>query len=189
MDALRAQIQTLSDTDFTGLKAWIQTEETQRRRTAIAEAEVIADLRDRGVITPPAPPVPDDQSHDVAAYPSWKNPGTAHEKMYNYGDRVQHRGRIWESQSKGLNSWEPGAPGVYGFIWRDITDDLTRPESPAPPEEGTPDTPTPKMWRAGLRLEVGDLVDFNGAVYTVMQAHTSADHWPPDAAHSLYQAT
>lgn len=197
---LQEDVMALHDEAFQEFKRWVNITETQRRKDDVAKAEFLDEMRADGVVESPAPPVDEADRHNVDAYPEWRNPGTTHALMYTRGDRVQHNGRVWESMTSGLNSWEPGGTGVYDFIWRDITDSLTPPEPepdlPPEPEEPTdPETPAEPVepavpaWSAGVDYSPGDAVTYNGAVYVVLQAHTSADHWRPDAAHSLYQAT
>ena len=41
-------------------------------------------------------------------------------------------------------------------------------------------------FKAGEDVEAGDLRDYNGTVYEVLQAHTTAAEWTPDIAHSLW---
>ena len=38
----------------------------------------------------------------------------------------------------------------------------------------------------GVQYETGDRVQYDGAAYKVLQAHTSQEAWTPDAAVSLY---
>ena len=59
-------------------------------------------------------------------------------------------------------------------------------EEPEPePEPGTLDNPF--IWAAGDEYEIDHYIIYNGTVYRVLQAHTSAAHWPPDAVASLYE--
>lgn len=39
------------------------------------------------------------------------------------GARVWRNGRLWESQVPN-NTWEPGAPGVYDNVWKDVTEEV-----------------------------------------------------------------
>ena len=55
------------------------------------------------------------------------------------------------------------------------------PHAPAP--EPTPDAPE---FRAGEQVKPGDLRTYKGTVYQCLQAHTTADHWTPDVAASLW---
>lgn len=98
---------------------------------------------------------------------------------YPEGYRVQHNGRLWESQIR-ANVWEPGDPDdpqSYRW-WKDIT--------PAPePDPGT----TPAWAGEGHAYEVGDVVTYQGTEYECTQAHTSQPDWTPDATPSLWTTT
>lgn len=48
---------------------------------------------------------------------AWIQPGPLN--GYSIGDRVTHNGKLWESQVND-NNWEPGAPGVYDNIWKEV---------------------------------------------------------------------
>ena len=174
---------------------------SERDRDA-GRAEVISDLREQGTIVGPDV-ASGEPSESPDGVPAWRDPGTDHTKMYLVGDLVSHRGRVWRSNVEGLNSWEPGADGVYGFIWADVTDELwpPKPENPEP-EPGEPESPgeaeapsepdgsqdNPYPFAAGLQLSPGQYVVFQGRVFEVLQGHTSADHWPPPDAPSLFKA-
>lgn len=41
-------------------------------------------------------------------------------------------------------------------------------------------------WQAGVNYQIGDIVTYNGVDYIIIQAHTSAAHWPPNLVVSLY---
>lgn len=42
-------------------------------------------------------------------------------------------------------------------------------------------------WMPGVDYSLGDVVRYNNELYQVLQNHTSADHWRPSVAHSLYR--
>lgn len=168
---IQTAITALTPTEFTDLARWFYTESDRRRSAAHADtgrAEVIANLRGDGTIDSPTG---DPTSGQVAV---WVAPGTIHTQMYLHGDVVTHQGRVWRSEHRGLNSWEPGAPGVDARIWVDIT-----------PEDDDPDGAIP--FRAGVVVSPGDIIRFRDALYEVIQAHTMADHWPPDALPAMYR--
>ena len=43
-------------------------------------------------------------------------------------------------------------------------------------------------WKVGIDYKVGDLLAFHGALYEVIQAHTSQSDWKPDTAESLFKS-
>ncbi|MCQ9340019.1 hypothetical protein NQ028_02520, partial [Corynebacterium phoceense] len=77
------------------------------------------------------------------------------------------------------NSWEPGTLGFDGRIWEDIT--------PAAAEEDPTTGETITEWRPSIAATVGMKLTYNGAAYEVIQAHTTAAHWLPDALPALYK--
>jgi len=42
-------------------------------------------------------------------------------------------------------------------------------------------------WMPGVHYQLGDIVRYNNELYQVLQNHTSANHWRPSQAHSLYR--
>lgn len=185
MDKLKEQVQGLTEGEWIEFLDWVVGEEKDRREAAPAvsegQAEIIADLRDKGVVADPAP------EGEVAP---WRDPGTDHSRMYLLGDRVSHEGKVWTSRVNGLNSWEPGAPGVYSNVWE------ADPEEPAPetPTEGenagtyTPGDSVPVTeFKPGEQVEVGDLRAFEGHTYRVVQAHRTQEDWTPDAEPALWK--
>ena len=175
---ITGQIAALPDAAFEALRIWV-AHDALRRQDAWgrqqAQAELVAALRADGAID--APPAGDADT-PLADLPAWQDPGTLHADMYLPGNRVLHDGRVWESTHPGLNHWRPGSPGVDYRIWRDIT-----PEPEPEPDE--PDAP-PAWDGQGHPYTAGDLLTYQGIVYTVVQSHTSASHWTPDTVPSLY---
>ena len=104
----------------------------------------------------------------------WHQPTGAHD-AYPRDAVVAHSGRVWKSRHP-ANAWEPGGQGVPPGLWEDVTDDAPAPE-PAP---------TAPTFKAGEKVKPGDLREWKGTVYRVVQAHTTADHWAPDTATSLW---
>ena len=98
------------------------------------------------------------------------------------GAVVTHNGKIWLSTYPGLNHWEPGAHGVDERIWLDITDQV----HPTEPEENTA-SPGAIPFGPGLPVQPGDIVEYEGAQYRVLSAHTTASHWPPSEADALFK--
>lgn len=167
-------IQLMDPREFQQMRRWFLREEIPRRESATAQAEMIKNLRDNGHVPCPAEPT---EPTGLEDFSDWVNPGTDHGAMYLRGDRVAHNGAVWESQVDGLNSWEPGGPGVYSHIWADITDMLTPPVEPTEPEPSSaPDFVQPTGGHDAYK--VGDRVRFNGAVY---ESIIDNNVWSPDA--------
>jgi hypothetical protein len=63
--------------------------------------------------------------------------------------------------------------------------------TPAPPPSSATPTPTPTPaatpWKAFTKYEAGDLVSFGGAVYRVLEAHTSLPGWEPTKLPNLFE--
>ena len=184
MEELQKQIQALNSTDWQAFLAWIVGDERNRREAQPAleqaQAEVVKELQDAGKLPlPDALTDPEKLPEDASDVPEWVNPGTDHSMMYREGDIVRHDGRIVRSTHKGLNSWEPGTLGLDGRIWEDIT-----------PAETTEDPATGETiieWRPGITATTGMKLTYNGATYEVVQEHTTAAHWLPDALPALYK--
>lgn len=188
-DSILSLVPLLTDGELDDLRYHLNREEPKRREKESATAEVVSDLRDTGDIKGTAADTIEnvlrgEASSNPADYKPWQNPGTDHSKMYTYHQTVSYKGRIWTSETRNLNSWEPGT--VPSHIWRDVTDELEDANKPADEVEETPDTSV-KPFKAGLQVTPGDKVSFNGHTYEVITAHTTADHWPPDAASSLFK--
>ena len=45
------------------------------------------------------------------------------------------------------------------------------------------------QWQPGMEYKVGDIVQFLGKLYEVVQAHTAQDDWQPDQTPALYELT
>lgn len=170
------------------LLGWVVSVEKPRRDASPAveqaQAEVVKELQDSGKLTPP-PAATEAQATEAGRAPDWQDPGTDHAAMYHEGDVVAHAGHLWVSRHPYLNSWEPGAQGVDGRIWEDIT---PKPAEETPTEPGT-DAPAGSrapQWAPGVQYVPGEEVTYNGASYRVQQAHTSQADWTPDAVASLY---
>ena len=69
----------------------------------------------------------------------------------------------------------PGSPSAWGHLFKTETAPTTPPEQPATP-----------AWAEGVAYKVGDIVTFNGATYTCLQAHGSQAGWTPAAVPSLW---
>lgn len=45
------------------------------------------------------------------------------------------------------------------------------------------------LWTPGVAYAVGDLVQYHGKLYEVVQAHTSQEDWQPDTVPALFKST
>lgn len=198
MQELKKAVEALTDDAFSDFYSWVTVDERDRRRAAPYQADIIAELRESGELEAPKTAVIEqDKELAVDDVPPWENPGTLHSKMYTFGAVVSHKARIWRSEHRGLNHWEPGAQGIDERIWRDITDEVTGKAADDTnaddTDAGDTDASTPGAaqdgaipFKAGLNLKAGDVVVHQGAKYKVLQPHTSQSNWTPDAVPALF---
>lgn len=79
--------------------------------------EILMDeIRAIGGDVPAQPPVEE--------FPEWSPWNGLGKCPWQMGSKVSHAGSLWLSGVED-NIWEPGAPGVYEFIWQNITDEMT----------------------------------------------------------------
>ena len=155
-----------------------------------ARAEVMASLAETAPELVQAHVTLEEAKTDPGKVPEWKNPGSDFLKASRQGAVVKHADKYWLSETETLNVWEPGAEGVHATIWRDVTHEV-KPPAPVTDEageviaQGSRNNPFPFV--AGIQVQKGQFVNFNDTVYKVLSDHTLADHWPPNAAHSLFQ--
>lgn len=203
---LQDTIQTLPDQEFRDLKAWIVTTETDRRaalpQIEEARAEDTQKLWEAHPELKPAFKTEEDAPQSggaltledlLAQYDQWVQPTGAHDALPT-GAIVAHKRRIWRTDLPTLNVWEPGTPNT---MWVDITDMLLAQANQAPQPEETdapeePDAPEPEganvqEWAPNLNVTPGERYRFQGDTYEVIQGHTSAAHWPPNAVPALYR--
>lgn len=155
-----------------------------------ARAEVVASLAEAAPDLVQAHVTLEEAKADPGKVPAWKSPGSDFLKAFRQGAVVKHAGKYWVSETETLNVWEPGAEGVHSTIWRDVSHEV---QPPAPKTDGsgkvipqgTAENPFPFV--AGVQVKAGQYVLYQDQKYKVLQGHTLADHWPPNAAHSLFQ--
>ena len=169
-------LEALADSELHDLSARIAAEWERRRASAVTDqtlAEVITGLQDSGKLTPPP------AGEDVDTAVPWADPGTDHSLMYRQGAYVTHEGRTWLSRHPGLNHWEPGATGVDGRIWLDVT--------PAPIDEDTGEGQI-IAWGVGQDVQPGDLRTHDGQTWECILAHTTHEGWAPGPdTHTVWQ--
>lgn len=182
---LQDTIRALPDEEFAQLKSWIVTAETDRRAALPAveqaQADIVTELQDAGKLEKPEVATEEQAKEDAAKVPEWQDPGTRHDLMYHYGDVVRFEGKLVRSTHQGLNSWAPGTLGFDGRIWEVIDTPETEPETSETGETEVPE------WQPNLNVKPGERYTFQGETYEVVQPHTSAAHWPPNAVPALYK--
>ena len=167
---------TFTDADLHDLSAQIAAEWERRRASAVTDAtvaEVVTGLQDAGKLPAPA------SGTDVETAAPWTDPGTDHSAMYRQGAYVTHEGKTWLSRHPGLNHWEPGAQGVDGRIWLDVT--------PVPIDEETGEEQI-IAWGVGQEVQPGDLRTHDGQTWECILAHATHEGWAPGAGtHTVWQ--
>ncbi len=155
---IEIDLTSVSDTDLSDLIQRAYAEDARRRTisTAQEKTEQIAQEYARAI-----------GREDGA---EWKQPTGAHD-AYTLGAVVSYNGATYRSTIP-ANVW---APDAYPAGWEVITD-----------HEPTPQPDATDWSGSSVSYEVGDLVTYNGVVYSVLQAHTSQAGWTPDAVPSLY---
>lgn len=178
---LQDQIAALPDVEFHELRQWMvdQARLREARPLVVAREDEIA--REFHAANPTA--ADPDTGHLV-----WFQPTGAHD-AWPIDATVTHNGRVWVNISGVPNVWEPGADGpVPTWRERDV-DDAPAPEYPGDddePDGSAPEEPQTPAWEPGVDYKIGNVVDYQGVEYRVIQDHTSAGHWTPDAVASLY---
>ena len=87
-----------------------------------------------------------------------------------------------EDWTVGRVSWDGSSVTVTALSPEEYLDiDLSDPEPEPEPE------PAVREWAAGMGVAAGDRIRYEGAVYVVVQAHTTQDGWRPDAVPALYR--
>lgn len=183
-DAVCHAAKRLTDEELQRLRMWAYADEPRRREQAVrdklreeagqaAEAELVDQLVKDGKLAGNGAPTEDELEGPA---PEWVNPLDDHSMMYRPGQIVTHNGKTWVSRHPGLNHWEPGTQGVDERIWEEYR----------PPVDDSPSSPYPE-WRAGMAVNVGDIVRYDGSYWKVLQAHTTQSDWVPSQLPALYE--
>lgn len=79
---------------------------------------------------------------------------------------------IWDGdEHKNISgAWLTASPADYPLGWAQQT--------------GLPDDVP--QWGPGIDVTAGDLLEYQGTVYRILQAHTTQENWLPDALPALY---
>ena len=94
------------------------------------------------------------------------------------GPNLELMGDGWES---GRVVWD-GDSVTVSVLSEEEYEDIDFPEpEPEEPEQDVRD------WVAGMSVQAGDRLRYQGVVYVVVQGHTTAAHWQPDGLPSLYR--
>ena len=80
-----------------------------------AVMEMLLSLASRVEALEKKEPAPDPGEDDPVEHEAWK-PWDGISNKYQYGEIVSHNGKLWLSNYKGQNVWEPGAPGTES-LW------------------------------------------------------------------------
>ena len=170
LDTIAASLPQLTDREFLELRGGLIPDEARRRETAPAVAETMQTVfKEHPELDPAAP------DKRTGKRREWRQPLGAHD-AYKPGAVIKHNGKLWVNVLDVMNVWQPGVHG-----WAETTEDeqADNPVANEPEPEAVP-------FKPGMELKAGDVVTYNGHEYKVIQPHTSAAHWPPDAAHSLF---
>ena len=212
-DAARLIVMRLSDRELRDHRLYCSDEEPKRRQReqdkAVAQAETIEAVWEAHPELKPqfetgtvkVTPTTKDGRITLAAllkaYPPFVQPTGAHDALPP-GAQVSDEGLIWRNDLNKLNVWKPGTMNAG---WTDITDELLAELNPPAPEAepGAPDgtepeaeageqtAPAVQEWAPNLNVAPGERYQFQGDTYEVIQGHTSAAHWPPNAVPALYR--
>lgn len=171
MELETIDLTTVTTSDLLGLSRRIEQEYSRRRvlEEAPKQADEIATkyLEASGRLA-----VEDNDGNPPAHVPDYVQPLGAHD-AYPLGIYVKQDGKIYRSKRMG-NVWQPK---LHPALWEEVA------AEDVPPQ---PATPVAGPWEVGKAYKVGDLVAYKGKTYRIVQAHTSAAHWTPDAVASLY---
>ncbi|MNC19922.1 Chitinase A1 precursor [compost metagenome] len=116
--------------------------------------------------------------------------------VYTKGQQVSYGGILYEAQWW-TQGERPDLSGAYG-VWKVIgtCGNTTASPTPSPAATATPvptatptatATPGAGAWTAGIAYKAGDVVAYNGASYTCLQAHTSLAGWEPATTPALWK--
>ena len=184
LEAAKAAARALDEEALTALRNWITLERLQELRMQPAieasKAEVIAQLRDEGVVEAPKSVTVEAATATPGEVPAWVDPVGQIAHGYAPQSVVEHDGRVWLSTFPGINTYTPGGEGTWA-AWQDITSQVR----PAPVDEET-GQPIPEPYTDSRQYTTGDLVTFDGHTYRATGDHYAAPGWTPINAHGYW---
>lgn len=151
---------TFTDEELDAARVAILTEQ-ERRRTVAYAPEMIAEITARY-----------QADADLLDGTEYVQPTGAHNVIQPGSTRV-FEGELWENTS-GVPLTHSPAEYPQGWTNRGAAEPVV------PDPEDYPE------WAVDVDYEIDDVLTYDGAVYRVIQAHTSAAHWLPPVAASLY---
>lgn len=90
--------------------------------------------------------------------------------VYAEGEIVVHAHKAWKSRINN-NVWEPGIRD----LWEELTGEIPTPD----PIEAEP-------WKPNEQVSIGDIREYEGAIYRVAQAHTTQVGYEPPIVPALW---
>lgn len=172
MELENIDLTNMDTSDLLALSRLIEQEYSRRRvlEEALAQAEGLAKsyLEASGRLA-----VADAEGNPPANVPEYVQPLGAHD-AYPLDIYATQDGEIYRSRRSG-NVCEPK---LHPELWEEVN------AEDVPPQ---PETPPAPEWEVGKAYAVGDLLTYKGKTYRIVQAHTSAAHWTPDAVPALYK--
>ena len=162
---------TVTTSDLLALSRRIEQEYSRRR--VLEEAPKQADeIATRYLEATGRLAVADAEGNPPATAPEYVQPLGAHD-AYPLGIFVKQDGKIYRSKRMG-NVWQPK---LHPDLWEEVrVEDVPAPEP----------QPVLPVWEVGKSYVVDEKCTFEGVAYRVVQPHTSAAHWPPNAVPALY---
>lgn len=153
---------TLTDTELDAYRLGVAAEVTRRQNLAALPLQIEALQATYRAA---------DGIRDGTEY---RQPTGAHDAVEPGGKRV-FQGRLYENTS---GTYLSHSPAEYPAGWTDH----------GPADATTPDPTEHPEWAADVAYQAGDIIVYQGTVYTILQAHTSASRWLPPDTPSLYSA-
>lgn len=159
-DGSELKLETLTEGELHALAGQVKAEQ-ERRRTLSEAPTLIEQVTARF-----------QAAAGIADGTKFQQPTGAHNVIQPGSTRV-FEGELWENTSGVPLSHSP-ADYPQGWTKR------------GPAEPVVPDPEDYPEWAAGVDYKIDNVVTYDGSVYRVIQAHTSAETWLPSEVASLY---